>query len=97
MNCYKCQSNNIFIEKCAKIISPNVYELYDKYLCRVCKVFKKIGVSEIDKNTDNTRKLLTGNYYVNSKGDVVHKSKGKKLKELAEEAQEEINLDNIFG
>ncbi len=98
MNCKKCQSSNFFKEPWTKIISPNVYELYDKITCRDCANFQRLFIVEIDKNTEATRKLLTGNYYVDRNGDVVpKKSEKKSLKEFTEEAQKEIDVEKMFS
>ena len=96
-NCYKCLSENTKFEPFAKIISPNVYELYDKFTCKDCNAVEKVFLEIQDKNTDNTRKLLTGNYAVNKSGDVVLKSKSKVLKDLAEEVQNEIKTAELFN
>ena len=96
MNCKKCQSNNLIREPWTKVISPNEYRLMDKIICKDCKSLQIIDLAEIDKNTDNTKKLLTGNYVVNKNGDVVLKSKSKVLKDLAEEVQNEIKTAELF-
>lgn len=97
MNCKKCQSENLIREPWTKVVSPNVYKLYDKIICKICKTLQIIDLEEIDKNTDNTRKLLTGNYVINKNGDVVLRKSDRKLKDLAEEVQNEINAGELFA
>ena len=97
MNCKLCQSTNLIKEPWTKVISPNVYKLYDKFICKECRGVQIIDLEEIDKNTENTRKLLTGNYAVNKNDEVVlKKSQKPNLKELAEQAQKEINVNELF-
>lgn len=97
MNCKLCQSTNLIKGQWTKIISKNVYKLYDKFICKECKGMQIVDLVVVDKNTENTRKLLIGNYYVNKNGDVVPKSSEKKsLKELAREVQKEINVNDLF-
>ena len=95
--CKKCNSSNIVIEPRTKIISPNVYKLYNEVICRTCSNLEIVDLGEVDKNTENTRKLLTGNYIVNKNGEVVlKKSQKPNLKDLAEQAQKELKVDELF-
>lgn len=94
--CNICLSEKLVSEPRTKIISPNVYEHYDKIICKDCGTIKKMVLMVQDKNTENTKKLLTGNYIVNKSGNVVLKSKSKELKDLAEEVQEEIKVAELF-
>lgn len=97
-NCKKCNSTNIVVEPWTKILSPNVYKLYDKIICRDCRSLEIVDLEEVDKNTENTRKLLTGNYFVDKNGDVVPKSSKKiDLKDYAKKAQEQINIEELFN
>ena len=96
MKCYKCASTKLLVEPWTRVVSPNVYESYDKRTCRDCGAFERVVLEREDKNTDNTRKLLTGNYVVNKIGKVVLRSKSKELKDLAEEVQNEIKTAELF-
>ena len=97
MNCKKCQSPKLIREPFAKAISPNVYELYDKYTCKDCGAIEKVSLEMQDKNNDNTRKILAGTHYVNKKGDLIEKkTEVKKLKDLVEEVQNEIRIGELF-
>ena len=83
--CYKCDSARLLKDSWAKVISPNLYELFDKVMCQDCKVVKIEDIKRINHNTDNTRKLIAGTHYVNKKGDVVLKKR-----------ESIINLKEIF-
>ena len=57
MECTKC---NIPMspEPWVKVISPNVYRLFDKHICPKCKLLKVVEISTIDKNTEDTRRVM---------------------------------------
>ncbi len=56
--CKKCEKETMVVERVALRQGPNIYKLFDRWVCRECKSLKVEEMGEFDKNTDGTKRLL---------------------------------------
>jgi predicted transcriptional regulator len=76
------------VEAWSKVISPNVYRLFDKHICPKCKLLKTVELGTVDKNTDSTRRHMRE---MAEKKDI--KTKVFKEKTISYPYKEDINDD----
>lgn len=94
----KCEKDQMLMrpEPWARVISPNVYRLFDKYVCLKCKLLKIVKLGTIDKNTEGTRRAMRELTEKKDKKTKVFKEKTIAYPYKDDNEDGEINIESLF-